>query len=159
MLQGVLDDVRHRHRLEDSRDARVGLLHGHDILDVLDVVPQVVDLRVQRLPLGDECLRQAAEVGGNHLAAGVLGQESGEVGLVLVEQRGDLGNIDGLGMAHVVADEGGRDIDAVEHVADVVEHTRGHIGHAGLAGRGEQFPVHALNLEFHAFALLDFLFE
>ena len=48
--QDVFDDVRHGDRLDDARRPAVGLLHGDDLLDVLDVFPQVLNFRDQLRP-------------------------------------------------------------------------------------------------------------
>ena len=52
-------------------------------------------------------------------------------------QTGDLGEAQG------VFEQVGGNVDAVEHVADVVQHAGSDLGHAGLAGGVHQFLVQA----------------
>ena len=70
---------------------------------------------------------------GNHLAARVFGEKVAEVRLVLVEERAETGDLDRLGVAHVVGNDQSRDIHAVENVTDVVQDIGGDLGYADTA--------------------------
>ena len=56
-------------------------------------------------------------------------------------------------MPHALRDQAGRDVDAVQDVADVVQDVGRDLGHAGFARGGHEFLVHALEFHFLAFAL------
>ena len=58
-----------------------------------------------------------------------------QVRLVLAQQCDDFGQVGGLGVPEAVGQAGGGDIDAVEHVADIVQDARRHFRHAGLTRR------------------------
>ena len=68
-----------------------------------------------------QMLGQLREVAGHLFAFGIAGEEGAQVGLVLAQQRDDFGQVGGLGLPEAVGHAGGGDIDAVEHVADVVQ--------------------------------------
>ena len=76
---------------------------------------------------------------------------------MLGEDRRDLPEPGALGLRDALRDQAGRDIHAVQHVADVVQHVGGHFGHAGLAGRDHQLLVYVLELLFSEAAFGDVL--
>ena len=126
---------------ERAGNLGVALLHRHDFLDVLDVLAQ------QRRPRSSisvcspaKLVGHRAEIFGQEFAFRVGGQEFAEVAVLLAQHGGGAAQIGELGLPQPVADEGGGDADAVEHVADVVQDAGGHFGHAGLA-RGFEQPA------------------
>ena len=81
------------------------------------------------LPSVGEPARVAAVHGGHEqlplLGLGILGQEGRQIGPVPLEHGVELDQGVDLGGPQLLLDEGGGDVDAVEHVAHVVEHIGG----------------------------------
>ena len=102
-----------------------------EAISVQDVLLFLREMRGE----ADEIIRQLA-------ALGVVGEEIAEIGLVLLHEGHGAAEIDELRMPHLVADERVGNIHAVEHVADVVQHAGGDLGHAGLARRIHELLVH-----------------
>ena len=76
---------------------------------------------------------EAAEEGVELFAFFVFCEEISQVGWVFIEQIDHFGEAGGAGGADGIDDEIGGDVDAVEDVADVVQHAGGHFRHARLA--------------------------
>ena len=144
---------------ETPETLRIALLHGDDFLDVLDILPEQFHFFELRGPFVFEMFGQFAKVAGQVLSLGIGGNKSAEIGGVFVHQCDNLGKVGDSGLLQIVGHEGGGDIDAVEHVADVVEHAGGHLSHARLARSDEKFLVRFVHLRLHPFALVDFLVQ
>ncbi|MCY1300300.1 hypothetical protein D9M70_498610 [compost metagenome] len=151
--QGVLEQFADVQRLHQIVGARVGLLGGDDVLDVVDAFAQLHEFVGHALLFERDGLHQLIEVTGKQFAFLVPGQEGTEVIRVFVDQLHGLAQPLGLAGAQFAADQIGRNVDAVEHVADVVQHIGGDLGHAGLTRSVEQFALGILELAgafFHA---------
>src|SRR5690606_4941298 len=137
--EGVFDEVGGVEGFEQAALHGVGLLHGDDVLDVVDVLLEGVDFGEEAVAFVDEVGAEGLDVGGELVAFGVVGDEVGQVVGVGGEEFAGLDEVGGFGVAEAVGDEGGGDVDAVEHVADVVQDAGGDLGHAGLVGGAEEF--------------------
>ena len=62
-----------------------------------------------------------------------MADEISEIVVMFLQQRCHLTETGDLGAPQIVGDDAGRDIDAVEHIADVVQDRGGDLGHAGIA--------------------------
>ena len=138
--QGVLHQLLGLKALPHPGHPRVALLHGHDLLDVLDVGPQRGQLRQQLRLLGRQVPGQLLQIARQLPPPGVLGEKGRQIPLVLPQQRRRPGHARRLGVAHLLGHQGAGDVDAVEHVAHVVQHAGGHLRHARQA-RGLQQPA------------------
>ncbi len=130
-LNGVLDELTNLDRLLNARDLRVALLHGNDLIDVLDVFAELAQLAKEKLIFFLEGAGCGFDIFGNTLAFGVGGEETIELAGVLAEQFGNAGKIGEVALFDAGRDDGARDVDAVERVADIVENVGGDFGHPG----------------------------
>jgi len=133
------------------------LLHGDDIFDVHDVFAQRLELVFDGLLLCGELLGEFVEIAEHLLALRVDGQKRAEVSLMLVQQRHQPGEAGDLRLADLLGHERSRDIDAVQHIADVVQDAGRDLGHAGFARRFEQLLVHFLQAALGPFKFGDVL--
>ncbi len=67
---------------------------------------------------------------------------------MLAQERSDPFQSGALRFPDALGDHARRNVDAVEHVADVVQDVRGDLGHARLPRGDQQLLVHALELLF-----------
>ena len=94
-----------------------------------------------------ELLTQRRQVLGDALAACVLGDELAGAVAVLEEQGGQARYARRvLDCLHPLGHDARRYVDAVQDVADVVQHVGGDFSHACLARRRHQLFVHPLEL-------------
>ena len=135
------------------------MLHGHDFLDVFDVLAQRIQFLEGGLLFRHEVRRQLAQVIRQLAASGILGQEAAQIGGVLLQQGGGFAHIGELGIFGLVGHERRREVDTVEHVANVMQDAGGDFGHAGLTGGFQQDAMDPLDFRLHAFAFFDFLLE
>ena len=118
----------------DAAELRVALLHRHGVLDVLEVVAQ--RRRVPRAPRpGRRPAARRAWRGSRGSAgrASSLAMKAPSSVALLLEQRRDLAQPRRLRLLEALGDAARRDVDAVEDVADVVQHVGRDLGHARLA--------------------------
>ena len=160
-LERILDERFDRHHFGKARNPRIGLLHGHDILDVLDIAGEQLDLGLRFQALVFQMLREIGEIGGQQLALRIIGEELGESSVLVAQRpahrwRRRRARLAPCAIARGARpDERGGDVHAVEDVADVVEHARGHFRHAGLARGIDELLLRALQFLFRPFALGD----
>src|SRR5438309_1436235 len=87
-----------------------------------------------------EVIAQLGQEIGQLAPLGVLGEKLAKILAAFSNEPDASGQVGEPGLSDLVLDECGRNIDAVEDVADVMENASGHFGHAGLAGgRNELF--------------------
>ena len=147
-----LDHVDH---FLDAAEHRVALLHGHNFLDVLDVVPQRIQFADRGLLVGDEMFGELGQMRRQVLAPGVSGNKGSQVVGVFLQQGHDAGEIGGPGLLHALHDQAGGNVDAVEHVADVVEDVGGYFRHPAQAGSFQQLFVEIIQFGLRSFGLGD----
>ena len=138
----LVDDVGHRYRFHHADDGLdLVLLAGHDALDVVDVSLQRGQLIEDRSALIDPGLGQIADVGGELASLFIAGQEVRPVPLVSADQTGHPGERRHARLLHRFDHNAGGHVDAVEDVANIVEHGGGDLGHAGPAGGIHQLAL------------------
>ena len=98
---------------------------------------------------------QVQQIGGQSAAFFIGGEERGQIVLVLGHHLGGFTEVGNFGFLQSLRDKGGRDIQAVEHVADIMQHAAGYFGHAGLAAGIFQLTMHPLSLALGALAIGD----
>jgi len=76
---------------------------------------------------------------------------------VFPEQDHDSGETGGPGLLHALDDQAGGNVDAVEHVADVMQHVGGNFRHASLPRGVEQLLMQPSQPAFGHFPLGDVL--
>ena len=131
----------------------VTLLRTDELLDVLESFVDVVELAREVLALFRELLRDLRQHRSEVLAARVLDQELRQLHGRVVDDGQHLLEVRGARVASLVRGHGGRHVDAVERVADVVQDARGDLGHAGGASRLGQRGLRLLELAHHAVEL------
>ena len=89
----------------------------------------------------------------------IIREKIPQIGGVLLQQPDGVTEAVDLEFLQMVGHEVGGNIHAVQHVADIVEHAGGHVGHAGLAGDDEHFLVSLLRLPLHPCPFLHFGLE
>ena len=125
----------------------VALLHRYDFLDVLDVAAQRRQLRAGRITFRDEIGGELLQV-HRQVPALRTRQESRQVSRMFAQECSDPCQPGALRFLDALGDDTRRNIDAVEHVADVVQDVRSHLGHARLPGGDQQLLVYALEFRF-----------
>ena len=155
-LQAVLHQHPDVERLDQAAAPGVALLHGDDFLDVLDVAAERRELLDRRIALGGQISRQLLQVLRQVFALGTR-QKPRQIGGVCVQQSADLSEPGALGFLDALREETRRDIDAVEHIADVVQYVGRHLGHAGVPRGDQQLLVDLLELLVRLAALGDVL--
>ena len=109
-----------------------------------------------RIALGDELRGELLQIDRQVPALGAR-EEAREIARMLAEERGNPGEPRALRFLDALGDQARRDVDAVEHIADVVQHVGGHFGHARLPRGDQQLLVHVLELLFGEAPLGDVL--
>src|ERR1039458_4855663 len=84
--QTILDQGGHGHGLGDAAQLRVALLHGHRLLDMIDVVAQRTELLESEPLVSLQLLRELRQVSRQLPAALVRGQERRQIRLALLEK-------------------------------------------------------------------------
>jgi len=156
---GVFEQIARRQPLDHARHAGVTLLHGDDLLDVLDIAGDALHLPAPVAMLRLEVLGQLDDEVGELLAARIAGDEFRGVGGVRLEQGGDVAQVAEAGVGELLVEDGGGDVDAVEDVADVVQHAGGDLGHAGGAGKVHERLLGLGQLGHGLFLGLDLLLQ
>jgi len=131
--QCVFEEIDGVERFDDAGDAGVILLHGHDFLDMVDVAGKLIDLFLKLGVLLSQMSGKGGEIAGQFASTRIVGKEGGQIILVFLEERGGLAQVGHAGLAHLFADDGGGDVDAIEDIADVVQDAAAHFRHASHA--------------------------
>jgi hypothetical protein len=92
------------------------------------------------------CSATVSRYSGSSLPFGSVVRNSAEAAVLLAHHGGGAAQVDDFGAPQTVAHQGGGDAHAVEHIPDIVQHARGHVGHAGLSGSVHQLPVELVEL-------------
>ena len=131
---GAVEQLGEVDRFGDAAAPRIGLLRGDDVADVPDVRGDRRGLGLQALVLGGEVLAELRQIGRHLLAALVVRRGNVASSLALLaQQRRDALHVADARIAQLRLHERGGHAEAVQHVADVVQHARGHFRHAGVA--------------------------
>ena len=128
--QGIVHQALDGELFRSPGQLGIGLLHDDDLFDVIDILAQQVEFAQRCALIDDELFGQLGEVSRQVLAAGVVRHECAEVVRMLLHQRGYLAETRGLRRLDLVGHHGRGYVDAVQHVADVVQHVGGDFGHA-----------------------------
>ena len=131
--QRVLQQIARFHLLGNPADFGVALLHGDDLLDVLNVVPQQIHFLEQGGLFGGQMIGQLPEIARQLPAPGIGADESAQVVGAFLKEGDDFCKVAGFGFFQAVDDQEGRHVHAVEHIAHVMENARGHFSHTGDA--------------------------
>ena len=110
----------------------------------------------QFIALGGQEFGSLGEIFGEQFALGIGGQKLRELAVLAVQHGGGAAEIADLGLAQPVTHHRGGHTHAVEHIADVVEHAGGDLGHAGLPGDLEQLLVGLFQFGLRFDAFVDF---
>src|SRR5665213_1778657 len=100
------------------------LLRLDDFLNVLDVLLKVIQLFESGALFRRQVACQLPEKVGELLPARVGAHEYGKIIFVFPEQGGDLHEAGDPEISNYRGDQGRRDVDAIEYVADVVKYAR-----------------------------------
>ena len=155
--EGILHQLLGAERFDDADHGGVGLLHRDDLLDVVDVFLEGIEFFEQAVAFRDGMLREGGEQVGEAAALGIVEEKLAEVGAAFVEEFGNLDEAFGLGLAEPGGDDAGGNVEAVEDVADVVEHAGGDLGHAGQARGVHELTLGLFEREFRFLDLGDVL--
>jgi hypothetical protein len=150
---GELDLRRDLDRFEQLVVARELLLRLHELGDVLDTFLQRARFVPEFFVLLPQGFRDVEQERRDVLALGIGGHEAPEV-LTLVAH--EFGQLEQLGQARplqAVRDLPRRHVDAVQHVADVVQDPGGDLAHAGGARGVDELRPRCLELAHHALEL------
>ena len=101
------------------------------------------------------CVASRLKKGHQLLAFGIGGDERGQVVCVLLDQLYGAGQIADFRLPQAVRCQRGRNVDAIEHVADVVEHAGGDFGHSGTSGRSHELLLRCGQFMFGPQAIRD----
>ncbi len=153
--QAVFNEGGEVQEFRDAGGDGVALLHRDNLLDVVDILPKGSQFENHRFLVGEQVFRKQGEVSGQSLAFGVGSKKRAEFVVVLAQQADDFGQAGSLGLFDAIRHEAGRDIDAVEDIADVMEDVRGHFGHSGAARSLHQLQVQSLHCLFAPFPIGD----
>src|ERR1039458_2183964 len=145
--QTILDQGGHGHGLGDAAQLRVALLHGHRLLDMIDVVAQRTELLESEPLVSLQLLRELRQVSRQLPAALVRGQERSQIRLALLEQGRCPAEPRHFRILDALSHEARRDVDAGEDVADILEYVQYDFRHSREARGIEQLLVDALKLE------------
>ena len=85
-LQRIIHETGDGHRLDESGNAGIVLLHGHDFLYVLHVAGHLILLLLQEGMFALELARKLNEKTWNQFAFGVVAEKRSEVSLMLPER-------------------------------------------------------------------------
>ena len=139
--QGVFDQIGYFYSFGHAGKPGVVLLQRHDFFDMVDVFDQQFQLFKHGRLLPGEVFPQLVEKIGQLFALGIARDELAQVRGMFAHQGGDAGDAGHLGILQVIRNHGGGDVDAVDDVANVMEHIAGYVGHARPPRYFEQFPV------------------
>ena len=114
------------------------MLHGDDLFDMAYVLNEARHLLCQPLALFFQLLCKLVQIGKNPCAACIGSEILGNSRLVLLQQLHQRGQLSDSRFAELVGDDGGGDIHAVQHVADVVEDAGRDFRHPRQAGELDQ---------------------
>src|ERR1019366_8256122 len=153
--QAVFHQIGHVDHFLHPPDLRIILLHGHNFLDVLDVPTQRIQFADDGRLGGQEMFGELGQMSRQMFAPRVIGNKLPQVMRLFLEQQYDSGETGGPELLHALNDQSGGDVDAVEHVADVMEHVGGNFRHAAPAGSFQQLLVNVLQFGLRSFALGD----
>jgi len=154
-LEGVVDQCGKRHGFDHARHAGIRLLHGHDGLDVVDVLDEREASCIMAPSSRSRWSARTARKSGRclpRLSSVMNVPRWSRFWLINWTAREKFGK---LRFAEPIGDERGRNIDAVKDVADVVQHSGGDLRHSVAAGSVEQLVVHAGKLSLVVLALGD----
>ena len=83
--QGVLQQLSHCDVFEHTGNLRVALLHGNDLIDMLDVSPKGSQFGKHFCLFGVKLVRKVADEVGNLSAFGIIGEKGCAVAGVVLE--------------------------------------------------------------------------
>src|SRR6266403_586324 len=144
--QAVLHQIGHRDGFGHAAQLGVALLHRHRVLDVFQVVAQRCELFERHFLIAHELFAERGQVLRYALAALVTGEEFADRRAFLLKQRGEAGYPRSFRLLDALGHEAGRDIDAVQDIADIVQHIGRDFGHACLARSDHELLVHPFEL-------------
>ena len=132
--QAILDQGGDLDGFRDPAELGVALLHRHGVLDVLQIVAQQREL-LQRLSVDPAQLRTEGRqvFAARAVRADPRPKKAGGATSVLRQEFRQARDARCARLPDPLRDQVRRDVDAVEDVADVVQHVGGDLGHAGGA--------------------------
>src|SRR5215831_2023391 len=153
--QGLLHEIGQRHGLLQTTKASQALLHADDLLDVLDISTERREFLEYGRLFMSEILGQLGKVTGNLLPFRIMREIVTQRRGALLQHRSNAPQITHRGFTNSAGNEIGRNIDAVQNIAHIMEHTRGHIGHAGTTRSLHELLLQGLPLVLSPLALRD----
>src|SRR5258708_4948717 len=144
--QAVLHQIGYRDGLGHAAQLGVALLHRHRVLDVFQVVAQRCELFERHFLIAQQLLAERGHVFRYALAPLVIGEEFAGRRAFFLKQLGEAGYARGFGLLDALGHETGRDVDAVQDIADIVQYVGRDFGHACLARGDHELLVHPFEL-------------
>ena len=145
-LDGILDQLGDIDDLLHAGDLGIALLHGDDLVDMLDVLAQVAEFEQKEALLLLEFVVDGGQVLGDMLAARVGGEELLQPPACFAPGAGDARQVVEVQPFDGVNDQATRHVDAVQGVAHVVQHVAGDLRHAGQPGSLDKALVRIFQL-------------
>ncbi len=133
----------------------MGLLHGDDLVDVIDVRPQRLELGQRTVLLGGDVPREGGEE-SRQLLTLRTGEERGKIIPMLLEKCGHPREVRAATATDFLGGLRRGNVHAIEHVADIVQHARGDLRHARFAGNLHLLPMRLREVELCRLARGDF---
>jgi hypothetical protein len=140
-LQRVVHQFGGVERFNHSRHARITLLHGDNLFDVLHVFRQQSEFAQRLRVLVLNLHRKFVDEGRNMPAPRINGEKCSEVVFVFFQQPGKVRQRPDLRFPNAVTGDGRRHINTVQHVSDVVQHSCCDFSHSGKSGDLKQLCV------------------